>query len=159
MSRCYLDTNFIYAHLRSGRDAASQQIESWRARVLEELETGDGVISALVLDELAYRLTLAWLRDDGDSDPLSTYRANPRLAMRAARHRLTSTWRAVDSLALELQPTDHAVVEKAKTLMDRSALAPRDAFHAAHALEARCSVIVSSDTEFEQVSGLRPLAP
>lgn len=159
MSRCYLDTNFIYAHLRSGRDAAPAPIESWRARVLAELETGDGVISALVLDELAYRLILAWLRDDGDSDPLSTYRADPRSAMRAVSRRLASTWRSVDSLALELQPTGHVVVEKAKALMGRPALAPRDAFHAAHALEARCDVIVSSDTEFERVRGLRLLAP
>lgn len=159
MSRCYLDTNFLYAHLRSKRDAAPEPIESWRAHVLAELETGDGVISALVLDELAYRLILAWLRDDGDSDPLSTYRADSRSAMRAVSRRLASTWQSVDSLALELQPTDHVVVEKAKILMARPALAPRDAFHAAHALEARCDVIVSSDTEFDRVPGLRLLAP
>ncbi len=159
MSRCYLDTNFIYVHLRSGRDAAPQRIESWRAHVLAQLQDGDGVISALVLDELAYRLLLAWLRDDGDADPLSTYRADPRVAMQAVRSRLTATWRAVDSLALELQPTDYMVVERAKTLMARAALAPRDAFHAAHALEADCDLIVSSDPGFEHVAGLQLLAP
>ena len=49
-----------------------------------------GVISGLVFDELAYRLVLAWLRDDGCSDPLSTYRADPGAAMRVARRRLTA---------------------------------------------------------------------
>lgn len=159
MSRCYLDTNFLYAHLRSKRGATVGPLETWRARVLSEMDDGGGVISALVFDELAYRLVLAWLRGDDDGDPLSTYRADPQRAMRAARRRLTATWRAVDSLGLELQPTDHPVVEKAKALMARPGLAPRDAFHAAHALEGRCGVIASSDRQFEHVSGLRLLAP
>lgn len=120
---------------------------------------GGGVIGGLVLDELAYRLVLAWLRDDGDDDPLSTYRGDARKAMRAARRRLTAAWRAVDSLALELQPTEHAVVEGAKSLMAQPGLAPRDAFHAAHALKAGCNLIASSDPGFDQVSGLRRMAP
>jgi predicted nucleic acid-binding protein len=75
------------------------------------------------------------------------------------RSRLTSTWRAIDSLSLELQPTEHAVVDRAKSLMSRPGLAPRDAFHAAHALEAGCDFIASSDTGFDQVSGLQRVAP
>jgi predicted nucleic acid-binding protein len=159
LSRCYLDTNFIYAHLRAKRGATLGPVEAWRARVLDELEDGGGVVSGLVLDELAYRLVLAWLRDDGDSDPLSTYRAEPRKAMRAARRRLTATWRAVDSLSLELQPTERAVIEGAKALMAQPGLSPRDSFHAAHALAAGCSLVASSDTGFDDVPGLRRMAP
>lgn len=159
MSRCYLDTNFVYAHLRSKRSGALGPVEAWRARVLSELDSGGGVISGLVLDELAYRLVLAWLRDDGDGDPLSTYRADVGSAMRAVRRRLTAAWRAVDSLSLELQPTEHAVVEGAKSLMVRPGLAPRDAFHAAHALKAGCGLIASSDADFDRVAGLQLLAP
>jgi predicted nucleic acid-binding protein len=159
LSRCYLDTNFLYAHLRAKRGATLGPVEVWRARVLSEMDDGGGVISPLVLDELAYRLILDWLRDDGDSDPLSTYRAAPQKAMRAVRRRLTGTWSAVDSLDLELQPTEHAVVEGAKSLMARPGLPPRDAFHAAHALAAGCDFIVSSDSAFDQVSGLSRLAP
>ncbi len=131
----------------------------WRARALNDMEGGGGVISALVLDELAYRLVLAWLRDDGDSDPLSTYRADARGAMRATRRRLAAAWQAVDALPLELRPTEHAVIESAKSLMSQPGLPPRDAFHAAHALAAGCNVIVSSDPGFEDVPGLRRLAP
>lgn len=159
MSRCYLDTNFIYAHLRAKRGATLGPVEAWRTRVLSEMEDGSGVISALVLDELAYRLILAWLRDDGDHDPLSTYRADPATAMRSTRRRLTATWRAVDSLSLELQPTRHEVVERAKSLMAKPGLAPRDSFHAAHALEAGCDLIASSDSGFDEVPGLRRIAP
>lgn len=159
MSRCYLDTNFVYAHLRAKRGATLGPVEAWRARVLDEIDDSGGIISGLVLDELAYRLVLAWLRDDGDSDPLSTYRADDGAAMRSVRSRLTSTWRAIESLSLELQPTEHAVVDHARSLMSRPGLAPRDAFHAAHALEAGCALIASSDTGFDQVSGLQRVAP
>lgn len=157
MSRRYFDATFIYAHLRSQRSASPPALEAWRSRALSDMDAG--VISALVLDELAYRLVLAWLRDDGDGDPLTTYRANPRAVMQAVRSRLTSAWRAVDSLALELQPTDRLVIDRAKALMARPGLAPRDAFHAAHALQAGCDAIVSSDADFEAVRGLRLLSP
>jgi predicted nucleic acid-binding protein len=158
LSRCYLDTNFLYAHLRSKRGGTLGPVEAWRARVLDEMD-GDGVISGLVIDELAYRLILAWLRDDGDGDPLSTYRSDARTVMQAMRKRLRTTWKAVDSLALELQPTEHSVIDRAKSLMSRPGLSPRDAFHAAHALTAGCTLIASGDSDFDQVPGLRLLAP
>jgi predicted nucleic acid-binding protein len=120
---------------------------------------GNGVISGLVIDELACRLILAWLRDDGDGDPLSTYRADAQAVMHTMRRRLATTWRAVDSLSLELQPTEHSVINKAKSLMSRPGLSPRDAFHAAHALAAGCTLIASGDSAFDQVPGLRLLAP
>ena len=159
MSRCYLDTNFLYVHLRSKGTDASPALEEWRRRVLARVTVDGGVISALVLDELAYRLILAWLRDDGADDPLSAYRADAQGTMRAVRRRLTNTWRAVDSLALELQTTDHAVVEQARSLMARPGLSPRDSFHAAHARVADCDVIASTDAAFDHVTGLRRLAP
>jgi predicted nucleic acid-binding protein len=159
LRHCYLDTNFLYAHLRAPRKDPPQPVQSWRAAVLEQLGADTPVISALVLDELAYRLILAWLRDDGERDPLSAYRADATAAMRAVRDRLTKTWRAVDSLALALQPTDREVVERAKALMARPGLSPRDAFHAAHALAASCSLIASADPAFDQVRGLHRLGP
>lgn len=157
MSRCYLDTNFLYAHLRSKRGGVPGPVEGWRARVLDEADAG--VLSGLVFDELAYRLVLAWLRDDGEPDPLSAYRADAGAAMRAARRRLGAAWRAIDSLGLELQPTDLAVVEAARGLMSRPGLAPRDAFHAAHALAAGCESVASAGPGFDQVAGLRRIAP
>lgn len=159
MSRCYLDTNFLYVHLRSERSRAPEPLEDWRSRVLAQAAVDGGVIGALVHDELAYRLILAWLRDEGVNDPLSAYRADAQTVMRAVRRRLTATWRAVDSLSLELQLTDSAVVERARSLMARPGLGPRDAFHAAHALTAGCSVIASTDAAFDDVPELRRLAP
>jgi predicted nucleic acid-binding protein len=159
LSRCYLDTNFLYVHLRSKRAEASPALEDWRERVLVQVTVDGGVVSALVFDELAYRLILAWLRDDGVEDPLSKYRADAQAVMEAMRRRLTNTWRAVDSLSLELQPTDRAVVERARSLMARPGLGPRDSFHAAHALVGGCDAIASTDAAFDRVDGLHRLAP
>ena len=159
MSRCYLDTNFLYVHLRSKANAAPTPIEDWRQAVLAEIATDGGVISALVLDELAYRLILAWLREDGIGDPLTKYRTEPQTTMRAVRRRLTHTWQAVDSLALELCPTECAVVTQAQALMARPGLGPRDAFHAAHALIAECRFMASSDPAFQRIPELSCLAP
>jgi len=158
LSRCYLDTNFVYAHLRSKRGGTLGPVESWRAEVIDAIDDG-GVISALVIDELAYRLVLAWLRDDGNDDPLSSYRQDPTMVMSAMRRRLAATWRAVDSLRLELQITNGAVIDRAKSLMSQPGLAPRDAFHAAHAIEAGCTLIASSDPAFARVPKLQLLAP
>ena len=158
MTRCYLDTNFVYAHLRTP-GKADERIDGWRERVVAALDEGDGVMSALVVDELAYRLVLAWLRDDGNKDPLAAYRAAPETIMRAMGERLAATWQALGSLRLELEPTTWAVVERAQQLMAEPGLAPRDAFHAAHALEASCDAIASSDAAFDRVSGLERLRP
>lgn len=159
MSRCYLDTNFLYVHLRSKAGAAATPLEQWRRSVSTKVAADGGVISALVLDELAYRLILAWLRDDGVPDPLTKYRTEPQSTMQAVGRRLSATWRAVDSLALELCPTEHAVVTKAQALMAKPGLGPRDAFHAAHAVVSGCELIASTDTAFKQVPGLSCLAP
>lgn len=45
--------------LNAKRGATLGPVEAWRARVLSEMDEGSGVLSALVLDELAYRLVLA----------------------------------------------------------------------------------------------------
>ena len=156
---CYLDTNFLYVHLRSKPNAAPTPVEDWRRAVLTQVATDGAVISALVLDELAYRLILAWLRENGVADPLTKYRTDPEATMRAVRQRLTSIWSAVDSLALELCPTERSVIAQAKTLMAKPGLGPRDAFHAAHALLAGCDIIASTDPAFRRVPSLRCVTP
>jgi len=154
-----MDTSFLYAHLRQPARRSDPRIGAWRDRVVKELGTDKAVISALVEDELAYRSILAWLRDSGDSDPLSTYRRAPAKVTRSLRRRLTRLWTAVDKLRLELAPTDQPVVERARRLMAEPGLGPRDAFHAAHALESGCDVIASTDLDFDRVRRLTRLSP
>ena len=125
----------------------------------QELGSDSGVISGLVLDELAYRSVLAWLRDAGDKDPISTFRRSTSVVMRRMRIRLDRVWTAIDALDFELATTDRSVTHRAIRLMSDPGLAPRDAFHAAHALDAGCQVIVSSDPAFDTVPRLARLGP
>ena len=96
MSRCYLDANFLYVHLRNPDNGSDSIADRWRERVMEEIADGGAVISALVLDEIAYRLILAWLRDDGSPDPLTTFRKDDGTVMRSMASRLHATWDAID---------------------------------------------------------------
>ena len=159
MSRGYLDANYLYVHLRQPRRAPDPRVAEWRRRLLAELGDDAAVISGLVLDELLYRMILAWLGDDGDPDPLSTYRRDAAQVAKSMKPRLTRMWKAIDRLNLELAVTDQPVVNRARQLLVRPGLAPRDAFHAAHALEAGCELIASSDPDFDRVDGIRRLAP
>lgn len=159
MTRCYLDANYLYVHLRQPQRAPDRRVSDWRRRVLAELADDASVISALVIDELLYRMLLAWLGDDGDPDPLSSYRRSGAEITRSMKPRLRRMWNALDRLNLELAATDQRVVDHARQLLTDPGLAPRDAFHAGHALEAGCEVIASSDPDFDRVGGLRRLGP
>jgi predicted nucleic acid-binding protein len=157
MARCYIDTSFLYVHLREG--GADPAVNAWRDSVTLELGDDAGVVSGLVLDELANRLILAWLRDDGDGDPLTTFRRQSSAVMGRMHSRLGRLWQAIDTLNIELAITDRGVTQWAMELMSDPGLAPRDAFHAAHALDRGCQVIVSSDPGYDRLSELRRLGP
>jgi predicted nucleic acid-binding protein len=79
--------------------------------------------------------------------------------MRRMRTRLARLWKAVDDYDFELTTTDRVVTRRAIALMSNPGLGPRDAFHAAHALDSGCEVIVSSDPDYDQGRGIRRLAP
>jgi predicted nucleic acid-binding protein len=159
VTRCYLDTNFLYAYSRRISTRPDARVEGWRRRVDQELGDDPGVISGLVLDELAYRSVLAWLRDAGHKIPLATYRGSTTAVMRRMRSRLDRLWKAIDQMGFDFASTDRSVARQAIGLMSNPGLAPRDAFHAAHALDAGCSVIVSSDPDYDRLKAIHRLAP
>ena len=159
MSLCYLDANFLLAHLRQGGKDPDPRFAPWREAVLDEVGPDRALISGLVLDEVVYRSVVTWLKESGDKDPVRTYRYSSRQAMERTRPKLKALWKAVDALDLELLLTHKAVVDRARRLMDEDALGSRDAFHAAHALENGCDWIVSADADFDRVAGLERLGP
>lgn len=159
LSRCYIDTNFLYVHLHAGDQETRAWAAAWRGGLEEELADDAGVISGLVIDELAYRSVLTWLREDGDTDPLTTFRNRSRAVMSTMRGRLRRIWDAVDELDLEIALTDRGVAHRATELMSDPGIPPRDAFHAAHAIDAECAVIVSSNSDYDLLPDLRRLGP
>jgi len=159
VTRCYIDTNFLFAYSRRAAKDPDPRLEGWRQLVDHELGSDPGVISGLVLDELAYRAVLTWLRDAGDTDPMSTFRKSAPAVMRRMRGRLRRLWKAIDEMDFEIAATDRSVSRRAMGLMADPALSPRDAFHAAHALDSGCPVIVSSDPDYDRLTEVRRVGP
>lgn len=159
MTRCYVDTNFLFAYSRRAGNDPDRRLDDWRRLVDDELGNDPGVISGLVIDELAYRAVLGWLRDSGDVSPMSTFRKSAPIVMRRMRGRLRRLWKAIDELGFEVAVTDRSVTRNAMDLMSDPGLSPRDAFHAAHALDSGCKVIVSSDPDYDRLAMLRRVGP
>jgi len=159
LSRVYLDTNYLFGLMRQAEQSAPAEYLSWRERVEAEIGSDAPLISALVVDELAYRLVLAWLRDSGDAAPLTTFRRSTVTVMKRMRARLSGLWKALDDLDLDLAPSHPSSMHIAQSLMGDPGLAPRDAFHAAYAIDGRCDWIVSSDATFGRLPQLRRLGP
>lgn len=159
MTRCYFDTNFLFAYSRRATSDPNSRLDGWRRLAEAELGDDGGVISGLVIDELAYRSVLAWLRDAGDASPMSTFRSSAPTVMGRMRGRFGRLWKAVEALDFEMAATDRSVTQRAIALMSDPGLSPRDAFHAAHAIDSRCSVIVSADPDYDALTVLRRVGP
>ena len=161
MTRAYLDTNFLFGLFRQAEGVATGDpaFVGWRQRVETEMGVDLPVISALVVDELAYRMVLAWISDGGEQDPLRTYRADTPGVMRRMRTKLRGLWKSMAQLEPELTPSENQDVVLAQTLMVDPGLAPRDAFHAAYAIRGACRWIVSSDAAFDRLDRIDRLGP
>jgi predicted nucleic acid-binding protein len=79
--------------------------------------------------------------------------------MRRMRGRLRRLWKAIDQMDFDIAVTDRSVTRRAMDLMFDPGLSPRDAFHAAHALDSDCPVIVSSDPAYDRLDSIQRLAP
>jgi hypothetical protein len=129
----------------SGRLSYSDaRVDAWHRSVDHELGGDPGVIGGLVLDELDHISVLAWLRDAGDKDPMSTFRGSTPALMRRMRSRLQRLWTAIDKLEFELAITDRSVSNQAIALMSNPGLSPETRFmqpmrstHAAGSSSAR----------------------
>lgn len=160
MSRAYLDTNFLFGLFRQEEGARRDPtFRGWRERVEVEMSTDRPIISALVIDELSYRMILAWIGDGGGKDPLGTYRADTPAVMRRMRSRLRGLWKSIAQLEPELAPSEDEDVVLAQNLMIDPGLAPRNAFHAAYAIRGGCRWMISSHAAFDRLDRIERLGP
>lgn len=133
MSRVYVDTNvFVYAV-----GGGSRFREPCRA-FLRAVATGqlDGETSAYALQEVAHQR-----RRRGDASP-------------------TARAREVATMCAAIHPTDSEVVFDALELVERRAgLTVSDAIHAATALRHGLGIVVSADSDFDDVPGIERVDP
>ncbi len=132
--RVFLDTNiFLYAA------GASHPLRSACANVLVKIANGslDATVNSEVLQEILYVLTRRGRRAD---------------ALALAGH--------LASLFPDLLPvTREDVIEACELLRRHPRLSVRNAIHAATMLRNGLRTIISADPDFDQVSGIRRVAP
>jgi predicted nucleic acid-binding protein len=148
----YVDTNVFYLALRPPVDAA---LAAWVRGHLDRFESGDdaAVTSPLVLDELAYRLLLALVRDAGDPDPLTALRKRTEAVLAEHAARVATLVETVARLpGLTVVGTDRRTAEAALVQMRRHRLLPRGAHHVAIASIEGCDAILSTDPDFARAA-------
>ena len=160
--RQYVDTNVLYLFLRPPEEPHPHR--AWLRDVMAGFAGGsdEAVISPLVLDELAYRLLLALLKDEGVSDPLGELRRNTAQVLERLAPRTSSLVQTVSSLpGLTIAPVDDVRLVAALRYKERISLLPRDALHVAVAVAEGCEGILSLDEDLaraaEEIPWLGPL--
>ncbi len=127
----YVDTNaFLYLFSYPEQSAERNRAVSLIDSLLKEKETF--LTASLTWDELAYVIQKEHGHEAAmrESDKLFIF---PRLS---------------------IAPVSQATIKLARTFFE-SGLKPRDAIHAACALENHCTKIISGDPHFDKVKGLK----
>ncbi len=150
-ARAYLDVNFLL----HARDQSSPRYRTasacLRDRIVQDIELN---VSALVFDELwwalfksSYRLLTGFELTGAEyKHNLDIWRANWPIVRRIADEILG--WRRL--IVLETGPAVE-IVRHAMDLIDRSPLAPRDAFHLALTLRHQIPTFITADSDFDRI--------
>ena len=126
----YLDSNvFIYAALGGGKEGS--WCRDFVRRVTERRE--EAVTSALTVDEVVYQVRVS----------------------RGLEASVQAGEAVLQMAYLTIAPADAETLWKSLDLGRRLELYPRDAIHAATALIRGASELISEDTDFDKVEGLR----
>ncbi len=126
----YLDSNvFIYASLYKG-ETAEKAKEYLRKSADGKI---DAVTASLTWDEVVY----AFRRLAGEKESLRAGKVLLRMSF------------------IRFVPVDFSVCEQAQRIAEKYGILPRDAIHAALALKYCKGRIISNDSDFDAVDGLK----
>jgi predicted nucleic acid-binding protein len=148
----YLDTMVLYTFVR-----AEPQVQPVLHDFFKGMEKGlfQAYTSILTFDELAYRLTLAGIRDRYRGSPLDHFRkAEFRIMSEVYPHVVPVL------VALRRFPNLHVVdaaaadVDQMVDIMTNNMLRPRDALHVATMRKVNCKNVATNDAHFDQVPDL-----
>jgi predicted nucleic acid-binding protein len=148
----YLDTMVLYTFVRAEPKAQPVLHEFFKG-----IEKGlcQAYTSVLTFDELAYRLTLAGIRDRYSGSPLDQFRkAESRVMSEVYPHVVPVL------VALRRFPNLHVIeatagdVDHMFDIMTNNLLRPRDALHVATMRKIHCRNVATNDAHFDQVPDL-----
>jgi predicted nucleic acid-binding protein len=146
----YIDTMLPYLLLR-GVDPAIKTF-------FERIERGDFSVytSALTFDELAYRLTLAFIKDRYPGSPLDRLRGEEARMLAEFTPQVVALLRRLRELPhLIILDVLGADLDAMTDAMSSYLLRPRDALHFAAMQRIDCFNIASNDPHFDRVPAIQ----
>ncbi len=154
--KVYLDTNAFYFLFFEHRDY-SEGVK----KVFEKIHSGEysGVTSCMTLDELAY-VTLMRLIE-------KRYKKHPADIIRQSKAVLLEFTPDIDRIFnviysfnnLEIASVDKNLIGTVPIIMEKNLLLPRDCVHLRTMRDYNCDVILSTDLDFDNISGIKRLRP
>ncbi len=152
----YLDTNAFYFFFFED-ETYSRGIKKFFVQMQEGKQKG--LTSALTLDELAYVVLLRLIEKKYNKHPLDVIR-NSRRSILEFIPQIQTMFDVIFSLNnLLIMDAKTSAVGLIPSMMEEHCLLPRDALHAITAKNAGCHEILSTDTDFDTVSGLQRIDP
>lgn len=151
--RVYVDTNVLYMYLRADTRHLPI-IKSFLERMIRgEIEVFVGIP---VLDELAYRLLLARIKDEMGRNPLDVLREDLPGAIRSHGDLIVNAIHQLLSLPhMTLVGVETGDSDRMFDNMILQTLLPRDALHLAIMHRLGVGIIASDDTDFDRIAGLQ----
>lgn len=148
----YVDTNVLYAYLR----ADPRHVGLIRT-FLERVVTGsiEAFVGIPVIDELYYRLLLALIRDQSQTNPLLLLREHTAELVRVHSPSIEEALKDLVSLPhIHLVGVEADDVHRLFHNAREYGLLPRDAIHVAIMQRLGIRMIASDDTDFDHVEGI-----
>ena len=152
----YLDTNAFYFFFFED-EKYSQGIK----RFFSQMHAGEktGVTSTLTLDELSYVVLLRLIERKYKKHPLDVLR-NSRQAILEFMRQIQQMFDVIFSLNnLALVDANTSSIAMIPTTMEKYLLLPRDALHFITAKNTGCTEILTTDSDFDNIQGLRKVDP
>lgn len=155
-SAIFVDANVFHLYLRGPRG-----IRDKCTRLLERIERGEvrGYTSALVLDELAYKLLLRRIEETHRRNPLEVMGEDPSAIGKSSTYVDEGLNIVLGIKGLEVLAVERRHVEEFVAHMKKYSLLPRDALHLSSMMAIGCKDIASTDGDFDSVPGIVRWSP
>lgn len=152
----FLDANVFHLYLRGPKG-----IRDKCTRILERIERGEvkGYTSALVLDELAYKLLLRRIEETHRRNPLEVIEKTPSAIGESSNYVGEGLDIVLGIKGLEVLAVERHHAEEFVAYMKKYSLLSRDALHLSSMMAIGCKDIASTDEDFDSVPGIIRWSP
>jgi len=152
----FVDANVFHLYLRGPKSIRDKCMG-----LLERIERGEvkGYTSALVLDELAYKLLLRRIEETHRRNPLEVIEEDPSAVGKSSNYVGEGLDIVLGIKGLEVLAVERHHAEEFVAYMKKYSLLPRDALHLSSMMAMGCKDIASADEDFDSVPGIIRWSP